>query len=57
MEKRNTYKFLKRIPTKFWLDNPKKRVHLEGLGIDERIILKYAIKRMRRGGLHSCGLG
>lgn len=45
MEKRNTNKFFKRIPTKFWQDNAKKRVHLEGLGIDGRIILKYTIKK------------
>lgn len=37
MEKRNMYKFLKRITTKFWQGNPKKRVHLKGLGIDGRI--------------------
>lgn len=37
MEKRYMYKFFKRIPTKFWQANPKKRVHLEGLGIDGRI--------------------
>jgi hypothetical protein len=36
-EERNMYNFLKRIPTKVWQDNPKKRVDLEGLGIDGRI--------------------
>jgi hypothetical protein len=45
VEKRNTYKFLKRIHTKFWQDKPKKRAHLEGIGIDGRIILKYNTKK------------
>jgi len=57
MEKKNTYKFLKRIPTKFGQDNPKKRVHLKGLGMDWRIILKCTIKRMRRLGIHLYVLG
>jgi hypothetical protein len=56
MEKKNTYKFLKLIPTKFWQDNPHKRVHLEGLGIDWRIIIKCTIKRVRRLGIHLCVL-
>jgi len=29
----------------FWQDNPKKIVHLECLGIDGSIILKYTIKK------------
>jgi len=33
------------VHTGFWLDNPNGKYHMEGLGVDERAILKWILKK------------
>jgi hypothetical protein len=47
-ENRNAYRV--------WVKKPEERGHLEGLGIEQRIILKWMLKnRMGRHGLNCSG--
>jgi len=34
------------VHTGFWLDNPDGKYHMQGLGVDERAILKWIFKKI-----------